>query len=79
MLWAIFGPKREVVTGYWRQLHNELHALYSLPNTIRLVRLRRGDGQGMWHVLGGKQMHTGIWWGKLNEREYLEDLSINGN
>jgi len=50
VLWAIFGPKREVVTGYWRKLHKEeLHALYSLSHTVRLVRLRRGHGQGMWH------------------------------
>jgi hypothetical protein len=35
VLGAIFGPKRDEVTGQWRMLHNgELHNLYSLPNII---------------------------------------------
>jgi hypothetical protein len=30
VLWRIFGPKRDEVTGEWRRLHNkELYALYS--------------------------------------------------
>jgi hypothetical protein len=37
VLWRIFGPKRDEVTGGWRKLHNEkLHNLYSSPN-IRLI------------------------------------------
>jgi hypothetical protein len=35
----IFGPKRDEVTGEWRRLHNkELHALYSSPNIIRVIK-----------------------------------------
>jgi hypothetical protein len=38
----IFGPKRDAVTGEWRRLKNEeLHDLYSLPNIIRIIKLRR--------------------------------------
>jgi hypothetical protein len=38
----IFGPKRDEVTGGWRKLHNEeLHGLYSSPNIIRTIKLRR--------------------------------------
>jgi hypothetical protein len=30
VLWRIFGPKRDKVTGEWRKLHNEeLNDLYS--------------------------------------------------
>jgi hypothetical protein len=30
VLWRIFGPKRDEMTGDWRKLHNEeLHNLYS--------------------------------------------------
>jgi hypothetical protein len=32
VLWRIFGPKRDEVTGEWKKLHNEeLHVLYSSP------------------------------------------------
>ena len=41
MLRRIFGPKREEVTGEWRRLHNDdLYALYSSPNTIRVMTSR---------------------------------------
>jgi hypothetical protein len=36
VLRRIFGPKRDDVRGEWRRLHNEeLHDLYSSPNTVR--------------------------------------------
>jgi hypothetical protein len=36
----IFGPKREE-EGLWRKLHNdELHNLYSSPNTVRVIKSR---------------------------------------
>ena len=38
----IFGAKRDEITGEWRKLHNaQLHALYSSPNIIRNLKLRR--------------------------------------
>jgi hypothetical protein len=42
MLRRIFVPKRDEVTGEWRQFHNEeLHNLYSLPNIITMIKSRR--------------------------------------
>jgi hypothetical protein len=42
VLRRIFGPKRDEVTGDWRNLHNEeLHHLYSSPDIIRQVKSRR--------------------------------------
>ena len=42
MLRRVFGPKKDEVTGEWRKLHNEeLTDLYSLPNIVRVVKLRR--------------------------------------
>jgi hypothetical protein len=36
-----FGPKREEY-GSWRKLHNdELHSLYSSPNIVKVINLRR--------------------------------------
>jgi hypothetical protein len=41
MLRRIFEPKMDEMTGDWRKLHiNELHSLYSLPNTVRLIKSR---------------------------------------
>jgi hypothetical protein len=35
----IFGPKRDEVTGEWRELHNEeLYAVYSTPNIIQVIK-----------------------------------------
>jgi hypothetical protein len=42
VLRRIFGPKRDEVTREWKKLHNgELHNLYSSPDIIRQVKLRR--------------------------------------
>ena len=42
VLRILFGPKRDEVTGEWRKLHNyELNDLYSAPNIIRVIKLRR--------------------------------------
>ena len=37
----VFGPKRDEVTGEWRKLHEQPSDLYSLPNTMRVVKSRR--------------------------------------
>jgi hypothetical protein len=42
VLRRIFGPKRDEVTGGWRELHNEeLHGLYSSPSIVRVIKARR--------------------------------------
>jgi hypothetical protein len=64
VLRKIFGPKSEV-DGSWIKLHNdELHSLYSSPNIVRVIKLRRlrwaghvarmGEGSGVYRVLVGK-------------------------
>ena len=61
----IFGPKRDEVTVEWRRLHNEeLYALYSSPNIIRVIKSRRlrwaghvaciGERRGAYRTLVGK-------------------------
>jgi hypothetical protein len=65
VLRRIFGPKRYEITVEWRKLHNwELHNLYSLPDIIRHIKLRRmrwagnvermGEGRNVYRVLVGK-------------------------
>jgi hypothetical protein len=62
VLRRVFGPKRDEVTGEWRKLHNEeQNYLYSLPNIVRVVKLRRmrwvghvahmGEDEGVHRVL----------------------------
>jgi hypothetical protein len=42
VLRRVFGSKRDEVTGEWRKLHNEeLNDLYSSPNFVRVIKLRR--------------------------------------
>jgi len=65
VLRRIFGPKRDDVTWEWRKLHNEeLNYLYSSPNIVRVIKLRRmrwaghvalmGEGIGVYRVLVGR-------------------------
>jgi hypothetical protein len=42
VLWRIFRPKRDDMTGGWRKLNNEeLHSLYSSPSVVRVIKARR--------------------------------------
>jgi len=66
VLRRVFGPKRDEVTGEWRQLHNEeLNDLYCSPNTIRVINsrimrwarnvARMGERRGVYRVVVGKR------------------------
>jgi hypothetical protein len=58
----IFVPKRVVVTGGWRKLHDEeLHDLYSLPHIIRMIKSRRMRWAG----------HIARMWEKMNAYRVL--------
>ena len=53
VLRRIFGPRRDVVTGEWRRLHNEeLNDFYSSPNIVRVIKSRRM--RWVYRVLVGK-------------------------
>ena len=65
VLRRIFGLRRDEVTGEWRRLHNEeLNDLYSLPDTVRVIKCRRmrwaghvarmGEERWVYRVLVGK-------------------------
>jgi hypothetical protein len=38
VLRRILGLKRNLVTGCWRELHEELHNLYSSPSIMRMIK-----------------------------------------
>jgi hypothetical protein len=65
VLRRIFGPKTDEATGEWRRLHNEkLNDLYSSPNIIRVIKLRKmrwagyaariGEKRGAYKILVGR-------------------------
>ena len=65
VLRRVFGPKRDEVKREWRKLHiEEPSDLYSLPDIVRVVKLRRmrwaghvarmGEGTSVHRVLVGK-------------------------
>jgi hypothetical protein len=69
VLRRIFGPKRDEVTGEWRNMHSgELHNSYSSPDIIRQIKSRRmrwvghvartGEGRNVYRVLVGKEKAT---------------------
>ena len=48
VLRIIFDPKRDVVTGEWRKLHNKgLSDLYSSSKIVRVIKSRRMKWRGM--------------------------------
>jgi hypothetical protein len=76
MLRRIFGPKRDEVTSEWRKLHNEgLNDLYSSPNIVWVIKLRRMRLAGHVAHMGGEER---VLVRNLMERDHLEDPSIDG-
>jgi hypothetical protein len=72
VLRGIFGPKRDEVTGGWKELHNEeLHNLYSFPNVIRMIMSRRMRWAKHVARMGAKRKAYRILVGKPAEKRPL--------
>jgi hypothetical protein len=75
----IFGPKRDEVTGGWRNLHNEeLHNLYSSPSIIRMIKSRRMRWARHVARMGEKRKRIRYWWESQKERDHWKDQDISG-
>jgi hypothetical protein len=62
LLRGIFGPKRDGVTGKWRELHNEeLYDLYSSPNVIQVIKSRIMRWVGHVACMGRVEVRAGFW------------------
>jgi hypothetical protein len=70
VLRRIFGPERDEVTGEWRKLHNEeLPNLYSSPNIIRQIELRRMRWAGHVACMGEERIVYKVLVGKARRKE----------
>jgi hypothetical protein len=74
-----FNKSRKEKGESWRELHNdELHSLYSAPNIVRVIKLRK-----MWwagHVVRMEEERGvyRVWLGDPKGKDHLEDLGIGG-
>jgi hypothetical protein len=58
--------------------NEELNDLYCSPNIVRVIKSRRMRWAGHVARMGRVDMYTGLWWGKLSERDHLEDPGVDG-
>jgi hypothetical protein len=78
VLRKISGPKRDEVTGSWRELHTEeLHNLYSSPNTTVIIKSRSMRWTGHVARMGEIRSRT-VLVEKPKERDHPEDLGADG-
>jgi hypothetical protein len=57
----MFGPQKDELTGEWERLHNEeLYALYSSRNFIRMIKSRSLGWAGHVARMGRGEMHAGF-------------------
>jgi hypothetical protein len=79
VLRRIFGPKKGEVTGEWGRLHNEeLYALYSSPNVIRDIRLRRLTWGGHVARMGERRYSYRVLVGNREEGDHLKNPGVDG-
>ena len=80
VLWRIFGPRRDEVTGEWRRLHNEeLNDLYSSPNIVRVIKSRIMRWAGHVARVGEEREVYRVLVGKSEGRRPLGgDLGVDG-
>jgi len=79
VLRRIFGPRRDEVTGEWRRLQNEeLNDLYSSPNIVRVIKLRRMRWAGHVARMREERGRMESWWGNRMEKDNWGDLGVDG-
>jgi hypothetical protein len=75
----IIRPKRDDETGDLRKLHKaKLNDLYWSPYIVRVIKSRRMRCAEHVVRMGRGEVHTGIWWGNLRERDHLGDPDVDG-
>jgi len=71
--------KKDKVTGLWRKLHNEeLNALYSSPNIIRVIKTKKKLDRTCGTRGREERCKQGFGGGDLKEKDQLDYLSVDG-
>ena len=79
VLWRIFGPRRDEVTGEWWRLHDEeLNDLYSSPNIVRVIKSRRMRLAGHVARMGEEREVYRVLLGNRGEGNHWGDLDVDG-
>jgi hypothetical protein len=79
VLRKIFVPKRDEVTGEWRELHTEeLHNLYSFLTIIRYIKSRRIRWAGHVTRMGEERRAYMVLVESPKESDNLEDRGVDG-
>ena len=78
MVLRIFGPRRDEVTGEWWRLHNEeINNLYSSPNIVPVIKLRRIRWAGHVARMGEERGCIVSCWGNQKEIDHWGDLGVD--
>jgi hypothetical protein len=78
VLRRIFGPKRDEVTGEWRRLRDEeLYAVYSSANIIRVIKIKKTEMGRACSTYGDRKGAYGVLV-KNPEGDLLEGPGVNG-
>jgi hypothetical protein len=79
VLRRVSGPKRDVLTGQWRKLHNEeLNDLYCSLNIIRAIKWRRMRWVGYVARMGERRGVYRVLVRNLGKRAHLGDPGVDG-
>ena len=47
-------------------------------NIVRVIKSRKWDGLGMWHIWVRRGWRIGSWWGNRRKKDHWEDLGVDG-
>jgi hypothetical protein len=71
----MFGPKRNEVTGEWRQLHNEeLHNLYPFTPYCAGDKIEKNEMGGACSAYGAGERRVQTFGGKSRQKEITEEI-----